>query len=58
MNSKKAHEQLKKINSQRNMIGVGGFKNSRRDRCESHEKFNTAMNEMTKLSDDQKMKEI
>lgn len=57
MNDKSAHDKLKDINKQRNTIGVGGFKNSRRDRCEQHERFNGAMNEMNKLSDDSKMKE-
>lgn len=56
MNDKKAHSKLKEINKQRNTIGVGGFKNSRRDRCEQHEKFNGAMNEMAELSDKEKMK--
>ena len=28
MNDKKAHEQLKKLNAQRNAIGVGGYKNA------------------------------
>ena len=58
MNSKQAHAKLKEINKQRNTIGVGGYKNSRRDKCNGHEKFNTAMNEMEKLSDDTKMKEL
>ena len=58
MNDKKAHEALKKINTQRNAIGVGGFKDSRKSRCEQHEKFNTATNEMNKISDEAKLKEI
>lgn len=58
MTDKKAHEQIKQINKQRNTIGVGGYKDSRRTRCEQHEKFNTAINEMNKLSDEQKMKDI
>lgn len=58
MNSKQAHEKLKQINKQRNAIGVGGYKDSRRIRSEQHDKFNTAMNEMNKLSDDTKMKEV
>ncbi len=58
MNDKKAHEALKKINSQRNAIGVGGYKDSRRQKCEGHEKFNTAMNEMNVISDKQKIKEL
>ncbi len=57
MNDKSAHNKLKDINKQRNTIGVGGFKDSRRARCESHEKFNSAMNEMEKLSDEHKMRE-
>lgn len=56
MNDKSAHEKLKEINRQRNTIGVGGYKNSRRDRCAGHEKFNDAMNEMIELSDKEKMK--
>lgn len=58
MNSKKAHDKLKEINNQRNAIGTGGFKDSRRTRCEQHDKFNVAMNEMNKLNDDFKIKEI
>ncbi len=57
MNSKQAHSKLKEINTQRNMIGVGGYKNSRRTRNEQHEKFNGAMGEMIKLSDDERIKE-
>lgn len=57
MNDKKAHDQLKKINSQRNLIGVGGYKNSRRDKNDNHDKFNTAMGEMNKLSEEQKVKD-
>lgn len=58
MNDKKAHQQLKKINVERNAIGVGGYKNSRRTKCEHHEKFNTAINEMNKAADEQKIKEL
>jgi len=58
MNSTKVHERLKEINKQRNAIGVGGFKDSRRTRCEQHEKFNTAISEITKLSDESKIKEL
>lgn len=58
MNSKQAHNKLREINKQRNTIGVGGFKDSRRSKCERHEKFNEAMGEMTKQSDASKMKEI
>lgn len=58
MSDKKFHEKLKQINKQRNAIGVGGFKDSRRERCERHEKFNEAMVEMNKASDDSKMKEL
>lgn len=58
MNDKKAHKQLKDINTQRNTIGVGGYKNSRRDRNDRHEKFNETMKEMNKQSDDQKMKDV
>lgn len=58
MNNKSAHNKLKDINKQRNTIGVGGYKDSRRTRCEQNEKFNTAMNEMNKLSDENKMKEV
>jgi hypothetical protein len=56
MNDKTAHAALKKINDQRNKIGVGGYKDSRRDKCERHEKFNETMNEMNKISDTEKMK--
>lgn len=55
MNNKSAHQKLKDINSQRNKIGVGGFKNSLRDRQERHEKFNETMVEMNKQSDEMKM---
>ena len=55
---KKFHEQLKQINKQRNTIGVGGFKDSRRTRCEQNEKFNTALVEINKMQDESKMKEI
>lgn len=58
MNDKSAHKKLKEINKQRNTIGIGGFKDSRRSKCEQHETFNTAMVDMNKLSDDNKMKEI
>ena len=57
MSEKKAHEALKKINAQRNLIGVGGYRDSRRARCDEHEKLNTAMNEMNKASDDVKMEQ-
>ncbi len=57
MNSKQAHEKLKEVNKQRNLIGVGGFKDSRRIRCDQNEKFNTAINEINKMSDEQKLKE-
>lgn len=58
MNDKKAHSQLKKINAQRNAIGTGGYKDSRRIRCEQNEKFNETMNDMNKQSDANKMKEL
>lgn len=58
MNSKKAHEQLKKINAQRNAIGVGGFKDSRRSKCDRHDKFNTAITEMNTASDKLKMEDL
>lgn len=58
MNSKQAHNKLKEINAQRNAIGTGAYKNSRRDRCESHEKFNGAMVEMNELSDKEKLKNV
>lgn len=57
LTDKSAHEKLKDINKQRNTIGVGGFKDSRRTRCNQNEKFNTAITEINKLSDEQKMKE-
>lgn len=57
MNDKKAHDQLKKINAQRNKIGVGGFKDSRRDSCERHEKFNEVMQQINKDKDMQGLKE-
>ena len=56
MNDKRAHAQLKQINKQRNLIGVGGFRDSRRTRCEQHETFNEAMGESIKLSDAARMK--
>lgn len=57
MNDKQAHKKLKEINSQKNTIGVGAFKNSRRDRNDFHEKFNETMQEMNKEFDEQRMKE-
>lgn len=58
MNDKQAHEKLKKINSQRNAIGIGKYKDSRRNKCERHDNFNKTMNEMNKISDENKMKEL
>lgn len=55
MNDKKAKEKLKEINKQRNLIGVGGFRDSRRTRCEENEKLNTALNDINKASDKVKM---
>ena len=57
MNAKKAHEALKKINAQRNLIGVGGYRDSRRARCDEHENLNTAMNEINEASDKVKMEQ-
>ena len=57
MSEKKAHEALKKINAQRNLIGVGGYRDSRRARCDEHEKLNTAMNEINSASDKVKMEQ-
>lgn len=45
MNDKTAHNKLEEINSKR---GVGGYKNSRRERNERHEDFNEALNEIKK----------
>jgi hypothetical protein len=58
MNSKQAHAQLKKINAQRNAIGVGGYKNSRRTQCDRHEELNESLNEINKLSDKIKMEKV
>lgn len=58
MNDKSAHNKLKDINKQRNTIGIGGYKDSRRMRCEGHDKFNTAISEINKLNDDEKMKGV
>ena len=55
MNSKQAHKKLKEINTQRNLIGVGGFKDSRRTRCEQNEKLNTAITEINQATDKAKM---
>ena len=57
MSEKKAHEALKKINAQRNLIGVGGYRDSRRARCDENEKLNTAMNEINSASDKVKMEQ-
>lgn len=57
MNDKKAHAQLKKINSERNLIGVGGYRDSRRIRSEQNEKLNTAITEMNKATDELKIQE-
>ena len=51
MNDSKAHEKLKEINRQRNVIGVGGYRNSKRDKNERHEKFCKMMNEVEATSD-------
>lgn len=56
MNDKQAHEKLKEINNQRNKIGIGGYKDYRRDKCERHEKFNSAIVEINKITDVEKMK--
>lgn len=58
LTDKTAHAALKKINAQRNAIGVGGYKDSRRTRCEQHETFNKAIVDMNKLSDETKIKEL
>ena len=58
MNSKKAHEKLKDINKQRNAIGIGSYKDSRRRKCEQHEIFNKAMVDLNKSTDEAKLKEI
>ncbi len=58
MNDKTAHAQLKKLNAQRNAIGVGGYKDSRRAKVERHEEFSKSMNEIKKISDQNKMKEL
>lgn len=58
LTDKKAHAQLKALDKQRNAIGVGGYKDSRRSKCEQHETFNKAMTEMNKLSDESKLEEI
>ena len=57
LTNKSAHEALKKINAQRNLIGVGGYRDSRRTRCDEHEKLNTAMNEINDASDKVKMEQ-
>ena len=57
MSEKKSHEALKKINAQRNLIGVGGYRDSRRARCDENEKLNTAMNEINQASDKVKMEQ-
>lgn len=57
MTDEKARESLKKLDDKRNLIGVGGYKDSRRMRSEQHEKFNTTMKEMTEESDERKIKE-
>lgn len=45
MNDKTAHAKLKKIQQEAN-----GYRNSRREKNERHEKFNEAMNEIKKLN--------
>ena len=57
MNDKQAHAKLKEINRQRNEIGVGGYRNHRREKNERHEKFNDTMGQMTKEQDLSKLKE-
>lgn len=44
MNDKKAHAQLKKIQSESNK-----YRNSRREKNERHEHFNDAVHELKKL---------
>ncbi len=58
MNDKQAHNALKKINAQRNVIGTGGYRDSRKAKVERHETLNTAITELNKVSDQQKLKEI
>ena len=58
MTNDKAHAELKKINAQRNAIGVGGYKDSRRDKCEKYEDLKDSLNEINKLSDKVKMERI
>lgn len=58
MNDKQAHSALKKLEAQRKAVGIGGYRDSRKDKVERHEKFNEAITEINKISDESKMKEL
>jgi len=55
MNDRQAKEKLRDIDRQRNLIGVGGYKNSRRTRNERHESFCKTMKDIEVISDKQKL---
>jgi len=56
MTDKQAREKLKAIDRQRNLIGVGGYHNSRREREDRHKIFSKATREAEALSDKIKLK--
>jgi len=56
MTDKQAHSKLKDIETQRNTIGVGGYRNSKRDRDARHKIFSKATREAEALSDRLKLK--
>lgn len=49
------HKKLKEIERQRNLIGVGGYRNSRRERSERHENFCKTMKEIEASNDKRKL---
>lgn len=56
MNDEQARKQLKEIERQRNLIGVGGYKSSRRERNDRHETFCKTMKDIEAQNDKRKLK--
>lgn len=56
MNDSQAREKLREIERQRKLIGVGGYKSSRRDRNERHETFCKTMKDIEAQNDKRKLK--
>lgn len=55
MNSEQAHKKLKEIERQRNLIGVGGYRNAKRDKNNRHESFSKTISEMNAMNDKMKL---